>query len=42
MAYAVIEALPKIQRVVEGTQPPLIARITRAGDVRLFDLDPLS
>ena len=41
MASAIVNALPKIRRVVGKTQPPFIARITKAGDVWLFDLEPL-
>ena len=38
MASTVVKALPKIQRFVNKNQPPFIARISKAGDVRKIEL----
>ena len=37
MAAAIVKALPKIRRFVASTPPPFIARISKAGTVRLLD-----
>lgn len=37
LAQNFLEALPKIQRVVEKQKPPFIAKISRGGDVSLLE-----